>query len=309
MEFEEEEEEEKTNPQQIKKPNQIKFNLPSNTQNNIQNNQINLQNQDNIEIEQNQQKNDHLKHQQQIKNNKNQNIFEKEEDEVDEEEQQITNNIFIDKQNLDQVQINELEEEYNNKLDDVTLENYFKKLQYRKQSIPVKILNRRHKKLQQLIEEDKFFSEEEIKLREPLLYFLYCGQYTRNNELLDDTQGLQCGMLTFLMQRNVEEEYQKILKKKYEKLKNKLDFPQLNSNQDIDQDEIEDNQDELIRLLHDRFICGLETEHFNYEFIDNNEDLDDDKIINDDIEESYYDKQQVLQIKLENSQYTGIQDY
>ena len=38
-------------------------------------------------------------------------------------------------------------------------------------------MNRRYKKLQELIDKEEYFSEEAIKLREPLLYYLYCGQY------------------------------------------------------------------------------------------------------------------------------------
>lgn len=47
------------------------------------------------------------------------------------------------------------------------------------QNLPLKIQNRRYKKLQELIEEGDFFSEESIIRREPILYYLYIGRYLR----------------------------------------------------------------------------------------------------------------------------------
>jgi hypothetical protein len=40
---------------------------------------------------------------------------------------------------------------------------------------------------------------------------------------------------------------------------------------------LEDNEDELIRFLHDKFLSG--EDKFNYEEIDNNPDFDDVEII------------------------------
>jgi hypothetical protein len=40
-------------------------------------------------------------------------------------------------------------------------------------------MNRRYKKLQELIEEGEYFSEESIIRRQPAMYYLYIGKYTK----------------------------------------------------------------------------------------------------------------------------------
>lgn len=47
--------------------------------------------------------------------------------------------------------------------------------------VPRIVWNRRYKKLQELIDQQEYFSEEMIRMRDPLMYFLYVGQYKRNN--------------------------------------------------------------------------------------------------------------------------------
>ena len=45
-----------------------------------------------------------------------------------------------------------------------------------------KVRNRRYKKLQELIEDSDYFSEENIKMRDPLLYHMYIGRFQRNQD-------------------------------------------------------------------------------------------------------------------------------
>ena len=74
-----------------------------------------------------------------------------------------------------------------------------------KQSIPQEILNRRFKKLQELIESEDRFSEESIRIRDPLLYFLYCGYYERIG------QEFKGNFNNFLMDTMMNQEYEKRL--------------------------------------------------------------------------------------------------
>jgi len=49
----------------------------------------------------------------------------------------------------------------------------------------IKILNRRKKKLDELMNQSDYFSEEEIKRRDPILYEIYLGSYKIKNENLN----------------------------------------------------------------------------------------------------------------------------
>lgn len=44
----------------------------------------------------------------------------------------------------------------------------------------------------------------------------------------------------------------------------------LESEREISDSDLEDNEDTMIRLMHDKFMLGLDTDHINYEEIDNN---------------------------------------
>jgi hypothetical protein len=48
------------------------------------------------------------------------------------------------------------------------------------------IKNRRFKKLQELIEQGEYFSEEQIKKRDPLMYHMYVGRFQRNADVKGD---------------------------------------------------------------------------------------------------------------------------
>ena len=55
--------------------------------------------------------------------------------------------------------------------------------------------------------------------------------------------------------------------------------------------EMEDNEDELIRLCHKLFLEGRDKD-FDYSKIDNNSDYDDIKVIEQDNEDKYFDDDQ-----------------
>jgi hypothetical protein len=54
--------------------------------------------------------------------------------------------------------------------------------------------------------------------------------------------------------------------------------------------EMEDNEDELIRLCHKLFLEGRDKD-FDYSKIDNNSDYDDIKVIEQDNEDKYFDSE------------------
>lgn len=72
-------------------------------------------------------------------------------------------------------------------------------------------------------------------------------------------------------------DYEDELVKSYKELPIGHDYPRLDTNKPISEQQLEDNEDELIRFLHDKFLSG--EDKFNYEEIDNNPDFDDVEII------------------------------
>lgn len=79
---------------------------------------------------------------------------------------------------------------------------------------------------------------------------------------------------------------------------------------DTSKNDINDEIDELVRIMHIRFLTGLDKNFLNYEQIDNDEELDDLIVSNRDSEEKYFDEEESENIlTTKTHQYTGEQDY
>lgn len=130
--------------------------------------------------------------------------------------------------------------------------------------IPKAIMNRRYKKLEELIEQEDYFSETEIKLRAPIQYQMYVGRYVRGSddpeiqsfsELLISqvhSNTLDSTIEIYLQQNPDQEKY-------------------LKEHKEIPKDEMENNIDELVRLMHEKFLAGLDRNFIDYNQIDDNE--------------------------------------
>ncbi len=70
---------------------------------------------------------------------------------------------------------------------------------------------------------------------------------------------------------------------------------------------LEDEEDELIRLMAIRFLMGEDKEYFDYSSVDYNELYDDIEQINADEEEAYFDEEEPSEVIDDFN--TGIQDY
>ncbi|KAL4512546.1 hypothetical protein ABPG72_020383 [Tetrahymena utriculariae] len=170
--------------------------------------------------------------------------------------------------------------------------------------IPAQILNRRYKKLQQLIEEDDFFSEEAIKMRQPLLYYLYCGQYLKKQA----ENFSELSFAQFLEEIMMKEEYRQQLEDEYNASQEKDLLPKrMIYDQIISEQEQEDYEDELITFMHNQFLIGEEKDYFDYDEIDNDENLDDRKTIDQDQEDKYFDDEEENEIDPSKSEYTVSQ--
>lgn len=64
----------------------------------------------------------------------------------------------------------------------------------------------------------------------------------------------------------------------------------MNSEKSIDETQLEDNEDELMRILHLKFLDG--EDDFDYTMIDNDTELDDLITMGKDEEEKYFDEEE-----------------
>jgi hypothetical protein len=126
--------------------------------------------------------------------------------------------------------------------------------------------NRRFTKLHQLIEEGDYFSEEAIKSRAPELYHEYVGKYRRTDD--ETWQNLSLSQALIKLQQRAEDR---------QKFGDELE--------DISPEELQDNEDLLIRIMHERFIDGTD----RIEGVSDDETLDDIKQIDQDAEDKYFE--------------------
>ncbi len=116
------------------------------------------------------------------------------------------------------------------------------------------------------------------------MYHMYVGKYERNA----DIEGEALVMSAFIFQRMDEQSYSERLKEEYEKTSQSFFEGQIDEAYETDEkgmpltisaEALEENEDELIRLMHDKFINGEDSQFFNYESVDCNEEYDDRKLL------------------------------
>nr|XP_057905344.1 coiled-coil domain-containing protein 97 [Doryrhamphus excisus] len=172
-----------------------------------------------------------------------------------------------------------------------------------------RVRNQRYAALRALQKEGEYFSEEEMRMREPLLYEHYIGQYLTDEEVLERSQGAMLdtaqggteasGGLAHLLLNSYQERL----------IQGRLQEEQEREDGAREEDEDEDDEDdrvqeqtweptseekallreEFISQMHQRFLDGKDKD-FNYSEVDENPDFDNLDIVNRDAEEKYFDE-------------------
>ncbi|XP_069739232.1 coiled-coil domain-containing protein 97 [Phaenicophaeus curvirostris] len=168
-----------------------------------------------------------------------------------------------------------------------------------------RLRNRRYAALRQLIQEGEYFSEEEMRAREPLLYHHYIGRYRGAEPLLGDPPAPPNSWgggppqvsgtppsLTELLLRSVEEAA----------VQQRLRRQRLREGE-AEEEEEEDLgsppspperallRQEFTSRMHQRFLDGCDP-HFDYSQVDENPDLDNLDLVSRDAEERYFDAEE-----------------
>lgn len=176
------------------------------------------------------------------------------------------------------------------------------KLRELTKKVPSRIANRRYAKLQELIREGEYFSEEEIQRRQPILYQMYVGRYIQTDRPAPES--FHELLMNQMMNYQSEEDLDKLI------LNNPSLIDHISTvDKELTPQEKSDNEDELIVLMHNRFLAGLDKDFIDYDLIDNNDRYDDCKTMDRDDEERYFDQEEWEERTGKESEYTGELDY
>lgn len=166
-----------------------------------------------------------------------------------------------------------------------------------------RVRNHRYAALRALQKEGQYFSEEQMRFREPLLYEQYIGQYLSDEEILQRSeQAMQQGpgCLSDLLINTYQE------KQLQHRLQEEQDREQCAEEEEEDDEEEENDaarqaewepnaeekamlREEFLSQMHQRFLDGKDKD-FNYSEVDENPDYDNLDILNRDAEERYFDE-------------------
>ncbi|CAN9505865.1 unnamed protein product [Ophioblennius macclurei] len=176
-----------------------------------------------------------------------------------------------------------------------------------------RVRNQRYAALRALQKEGEYFSEEQMRMREPLLYEQYIGQYLTDEEVFERSQeamsegaqsepgapGGGTGGLAHLLLNSYQERL----------IQNRLQEEQEREEGAQEEEEEEDDDDgggqpkdqeptpeekallreEFISQMHQRFLDGKDKD-FNYSEVDENPDYDNLDIVSRDAEDKYFDE-------------------
>ncbi|KAM3599062.1 uncharacterized protein V6R79_026147 [Siganus canaliculatus] len=175
-----------------------------------------------------------------------------------------------------------------------------------------RVRNHRYAALRALQKEGQYFSEEQMRQREPLLYEQYVGQYLTDEEVLERSQeamkdsaqeasGSEPGGLAHLLLSSYQERLiQDRLQEEQEREDGAEEEDEDESEDDADsgvhQQEVEPTpeekallREEFISQMHQRFLEGKDKD-FNYSEVDENPDYDNLDIVSRDAEDRYFDE-------------------
>ncbi|XP_072919941.1 coiled-coil domain-containing protein 97 isoform X3 [Hemitrygon akajei] len=184
----------------------------------------------------------------------------------------------------------------------------------KKKSARTNVRNKRYAALQQLIKDGEYFSDEQMRTRDPLLYEQYIRQYMTDEELLaQNSRNLSGSMsLSDLLMNTYQE---KIVQERLQWQQEREDACEEEEEEEEEEDEEEEDgpmskaaewvpsddekimlREEFVSRMHQRFLDG-EDGDFDYSAVDDNPDFDNLDIVNRDEEERYFDDEEPVEIE------------
>lgn len=199
---------------------------------------------------------------------------------------------------------------------DPRTQHYSQVIQRRAAGSPdrTRVRNQRYAALRALQKEGQYFSEEEMRIREPLLYEQYIGQYLTDEEVMERSQeamldgaqggpgapaggpGGPGGLANLLLNSYQERLIQNRLQVEQEREEGALEEDEDDDDDGVQQKGWEPTpeekallREEFISQMHQRFLDGKDKD-FNYREVDENPDYDNLDIVSRDAEDKYFDE-------------------
>ena len=176
---------------------------------------------------------------------------------------------------------------------------HLKNLQNSRNSKAKKTKNRRFKAAQQMIQQnDDYFSEMEMKSRDPLLYERMIGQYmTQEEKYEQDRDNRSNCSLTKIILDHMDLNRERELKRLQEAAEPEIDEEvegvsnerSANPDDEITDEEREVLKDDFRQAMIQSFVDGKDV-NFDYKNIDENSEFDDNELMERDAEDEYFDK-------------------
>ncbi|XP_042361615.1 coiled-coil domain-containing protein 97 isoform X2 [Plectropomus leopardus] len=176
-----------------------------------------------------------------------------------------------------------------------------------------RVRNQRYAALRALQREGEYFSEEQMRMREPLLYEQYIGQYLTDEEVLERSHeamldnaeggpGAQAGGTGGLAHLLLNTYQERLIQNRLQEQQEREE----GAREEEEDDEDDDNtvqqreweptpeekallREEFISQMHQHFLDGKDKD-FNYSEVDENPDYDNLDIVSRDAEEKYFDE-------------------
>ncbi|KAL2100727.1 hypothetical protein ACEWY4_002488 [Coilia grayii] len=188
---------------------------------------------------------------------------------------------------------------------DFRAQYYCKEVQRRagRQAHRTSVRNHRYAALRTLQKEGQYFSEEQMRFREPLLYEQYIGQYLSEEEILQRSQEAMEKGTGGLADLLIDSYQERVLQGRLQEQQDKEDGAQEEEEEDEDDEpcrgggqDWEPNEqekallrEEFLSQMHQRFLEGKDKD-FNYSEVDDNPDYDNLDIVSRDAEDRYFDE-------------------
>lgn len=161
--------------------------------------------------------------------------------------------------------------------------------------------NRRYRRLQQLLIDDKehfvdnqwYFSDQSMKEREPALYHLYVGRYIETSHKAQEQLYKVADKNSLLLSSFLIDTYDRkelMQRRSCEERRWSQKHPRQHEVDTQDDERISQRRQELVDLMSQRFLDGLDQEYIDYETIDANTDLDDSEQQERDEQDAYFEQ-------------------
>ncbi|XP_062387191.1 coiled-coil domain-containing protein 97 [Sardina pilchardus] len=187
---------------------------------------------------------------------------------------------------------------------DFRAQHYFKEVQRRagSQTNKTNVRNHRYAALRALQKEGQYFSEEQMRIREPLLYEQYIGQYLSEEEIFQRSQDAMQSGPGGLSDLLIDSYQERVLQARLQEQQEEEDCAQEEEEEDEEdghgrrgEQDWEPNdqekallKEEFVSQMQQRFLDGKDKD-FNYRQVDDNPDYDNLDIVNRDAEDRYFD--------------------